>query len=56
MTKKNFSQNMPPAGGQAYQQTVEQVLAQAQSQANGLDRAEAQARLQKHGQIGRAHV
>ncbi|MDF3716622.1 hypothetical protein P3S19_24365 [Enterobacter hormaechei] len=31
MTKKNFSQNMPPAGGQAYQQTVEQVLAQAQS-------------------------
>lgn len=32
MTKK-FSQNMPPAGGQAYQQTVEQVLAQAQSQA-----------------------
>jgi len=49
MTKKNFSQNMPPAGGQAYQQTVEQVLAQAQSQANGLDRAEAQARLQKHG-------
>ena len=49
MTKKNFSQNMPPAGGQAYQKTVEQVLAQAQSQANGLDRAEAQARLQKHG-------
>ncbi len=49
MTKKNFSQNMPPAGGQAYQQTVEQVLAQAQSQANGLDRTEAQARLQKHG-------
>lgn len=49
MTKKKFSQNMPPAGGQAYQQTVEQVLAQAQSQANGLDRAEAQARLQKHG-------
>ncbi len=40
---------MPPAGGQAYQQTVEQVLAQARSQANGLDRAEAQARLQKHG-------
>ena len=49
MTKKNLSQNMPPAGGQAYQQTVEQVLANKQSQASGLDRAEAQARLHQYG-------
>jgi len=40
---------MPPSGGLAYQQTVEQVLAHTQSQVSGLDRAEAQARLQKHG-------
>jgi magnesium-transporting ATPase (P-type) len=41
---------VPPSGGLAYQQTVEQVLAaHTQSQASGLDRAEAQARLQKHG-------
>ena len=49
MTKKNISQNMPPAGNSAFQQTVEQVLAHQQTQPQGLDRAEAQARLQKVG-------
>ncbi|OJH28173.1 cation-transporting P-type ATPase [Enterobacter kobei] len=49
MTEKKLSPNMPPSGGLAYQQTVEQVLAHTQSQVSGLDRAEAQARLQKHG-------
>lgn len=49
MTEKKLSPNVPPSGGLAYQQTVEQVLAHAQSQASGLDRAEAQARLQKQG-------
>ena len=49
MTKKNISQNMPPAGNNAFQQTVEQVLAHQQTQPQGLDRAEAQARLQKVG-------
>ncbi|MEW5496072.1 cation-transporting P-type ATPase [Enterobacter cloacae] len=49
MTEKKLSPNVPPSGGLAYQQTVEQVLAHTQSQATGLDRAEAQARLQKHG-------
>lgn len=47
------SQNTPPAGGQspgpAYQQTVEQVLAQKQSNANGLNNADAKARLQEYG-------
>ncbi|MGF6422456.1 magnesium-transporting ATPase (P-type) [Lelliottia sp. 489] len=43
MTKKTHSQNRP------YQQTIEQVLAQKKSHANGLDRAEAQARLQQYG-------
>jgi magnesium-transporting ATPase (P-type) len=42
---------VPPSGGLAYQQTVEQVLAHTQSQASGLDRAEAQARLQKQGRM-----
>ena len=46
MTEKKLSPNMPPSGGLAYQQTVEQVLAHTQSQVSGLDRAEAQARLQ----------
>jgi hypothetical protein len=41
---------VPPSGGLAYQQTVEQVLAHKQSQASGLDRAEAQARLQKQAE------
>lgn len=49
MTEKKVIPNVPPSGGLAYQQTVEQVLAHAQSQACGLDRAEAQARLQKQG-------
>ena len=49
MTEKKLSPNMPPSGGLAYQQTVEQVLAHTQSLVSGLDRAEAQARLQKHG-------
>lgn len=49
MTEKKLSPNVPPSGGLAYQQTVEQVLAHTQSQASGLERAEAQARLQKHG-------
>ena len=49
MTEKKVIPNVPPSGGLAYQQTVEQVLAHAQSQASGLDRAEAQARLQKTG-------
>ena len=53
MTKMMNSQNVPPAGGNVqgtpYQQTVEQVLAHKKSQANGLDRAEAQARLQQYG-------
>ncbi|HEG2205969.1 TPA: cation-transporting P-type ATPase [Enterobacter cloacae] len=49
MTEKKLSPNVPPSGGLAYQQTVEQVLAHTQSQARGLERAEAQARLQKHG-------
>ncbi|KAA5946229.1 cation-transporting P-type ATPase [Enterobacter cloacae] len=49
MTEKKLSPNVPPSGGLAYQQTVEQVLAHTQSQATGLERAEAQARLQKHG-------
>ena len=49
MTEKKLSPNMPPSGGLAYQQTVEQVLTHTQSQASGLDRAEAQARLQKTG-------
>ena len=49
MTEKKLSPNMPPSGGLAYQQTAEQVLAHLQSQASGLDRAEAQARLQKSG-------
>ncbi|MCI1898125.1 MAG: HAD-IC family P-type ATPase, partial [Enterobacter sp.] len=43
MTKKMNSQTP------SYHQTAEQVLANMQSQANGLDRAEAQARLQQHG-------
>jgi hypothetical protein len=47
--RKKLSPNVPPSGGLAYQQTVEQVLAHTQSQASGLDRAEAQARLQKQG-------
>ena len=46
MTEKKLSPNMPPSGGLAYQQTVEQVLAHTQSQVSGLDRAEAQARPQ----------
>lgn len=33
MTEKKLSPNVPPSGGLAYQQTVEQVLAHAQSQA-----------------------
>ena len=49
MTEKKLSPNVPPSGGLAYQQTVEQVLAHTQSQARGLDRAEAQARMQKYG-------
>lgn len=49
MTEKKLSPNVPPSGGLAYQQTVEQVLTHTQSQASGLDRAEAQARLQKSG-------
>ena len=49
MTEKKVIPNVPPSGGLAYQQTVEQVLAHAQSQASGLDREEAQARLQKTG-------
>ncbi|MGC0092895.1 HAD-IC family P-type ATPase, partial [Enterobacter asburiae] len=49
MTEKKLSPNVPPSGGLAYQQTTEQVLAHMKSQASGLDRAEAQARLQKHG-------
>ena len=49
MTEKKLSPHMPPSGGLAYQQTLEQVLAHTQSQVSGLDRAEAQARLQKHG-------
>lgn len=47
--RKKLSPNVPPSGGLAYQQTVEQVLTHTQSQASGLDRAEAQARLQKTG-------
>lgn len=49
MTEKKYSPNVPPSGGLAYQQTAEQVLTHVQSQASGLDRAEAQARLQKTG-------
>lgn len=33
MTEKKLSPNVPPSGGLAYQQTVEQVLAHTQSQA-----------------------
>ena len=43
MTKKITSQNT------FWQQTPEQVLAAMQSQSQGLDRTEAQARLQEHG-------
>ncbi|PTM35192.1 carbonate dehydratase [Enterobacter cloacae] len=49
MTEKKLSPNVPPSGGLAYQQSVEQVLTHTQSQASGLDRVEAQARLQKSG-------
>ena len=53
MTKMKNPQNMPPAGGQVHnqphQQTVEQVLAHLQTQPAGLDRAEAQARLNQYG-------
>ena len=50
MTKKNLSsEQCHLLVGKAYQQTVEQVLANKQSQASGLDRAEAQARLHQYG-------
>ncbi len=53
MTKMINAQNLPPAGGNVqgkpWQQTVQQVLAYQQSQADGLASAEAQARLQHYG-------
>ncbi len=50
MTKMHHTQTPPPTTpDMAYQQTVEQTLAAQQSTAAGLSRAQAQARLDKHG-------
>jgi magnesium-transporting ATPase (P-type) len=53
MTKMIKSQNVSPAGGSVqgkpWAQSIEQVLACKQSQTQGLDPSEAQARLQQYG-------